>query len=281
MSVREVPSARGVRGRRRQLRYERVIELTQRVIREQGLEPGDLLPPIHSLAAMANVSPISVRRALDELERAGVVQRHQGVGTFVASPRILAEPARAGGLLATLTRAGTNAAVTTRLLGIDRGVATPTICRVLGIGPTDPVWRVTRLRLIGRRPRILELSVLPAGLVPLLDDSALAEGASLYDFLATRYALIDDHEDQYLEVVVPDETETSRLRLRPDQQIVRIRGISFTPEGVPFDCFQQSYPASDFVFYVSGRGRKQLLQASDVRDWNVAPEMEESGVRVR
>jgi DNA-binding GntR family transcriptional regulator len=49
-------------------------------------------------AASVEVSLITVRRALDELERTGRVRRHQGLGTFLARPRIVTEPARTGSL---------------------------------------------------------------------------------------------------------------------------------------------------------------------------------------
>src|SRR5258706_3734779 len=91
---------------RASLLYERVVDLVEQLIAEQGLVPGDMLPSYTELAGQAGVSLITVRRALDELERAGRVRRHQGLGTFVARPRIVSEPARTGGLLETLGEEG-------------------------------------------------------------------------------------------------------------------------------------------------------------------------------
>src|SRR5215469_831875 len=84
------------------LLYERVVDLVEQIIADRGLGPGDMLPSYTELAELAGVSLITVRRGLDELERAGRVRRHQGLGTFVARPRIVAEPTRTGSLLATL-----------------------------------------------------------------------------------------------------------------------------------------------------------------------------------
>ena len=82
-----------------------MIEFIERLVAEGNLAPGDMLPTQAELAAAAGVSLITVRRALEELERAGRVRRHQGVGTFLARPRIISEPGRSGGLLDTLRRA--------------------------------------------------------------------------------------------------------------------------------------------------------------------------------
>ena len=46
--------------------------------------PGDPLPPEREMALLAKVSRIIVRQAYAELEAAGIVQREQGRGTFVA-----------------------------------------------------------------------------------------------------------------------------------------------------------------------------------------------------
>src|ERR1700723_1311611 len=89
-------------GRGSGLLYERVVAYVEDLVTERGLVPGDLLPTYADLAASVGVSLITVRRALDELERAGKVRRHQGLGTFLARPRIIADPGRAGSLLGTL-----------------------------------------------------------------------------------------------------------------------------------------------------------------------------------
>src|SRR5260370_38265941 len=87
---------------RASLLYERVVELVEQLIAEQGLVPGDMLPSYTDLAGQAGVSLITVRRALDELEPAGWVRRHQGRGTLLALPRVVPEPTRTGGRPATL-----------------------------------------------------------------------------------------------------------------------------------------------------------------------------------
>lgn len=50
--------------------------------------PGGRLPTEHELAAAYRVSRTTVRRAIQELANEGLVLRHQGRGTFVASQRL-------------------------------------------------------------------------------------------------------------------------------------------------------------------------------------------------
>jgi len=63
------------------------------------LPPGSQLPTVRQLAVDLRVNANTIARVYSELERAGVVQTHRGVGTFVsdrppaAPPRRTREPA--------------------------------------------------------------------------------------------------------------------------------------------------------------------------------------------
>jgi GntR family transcriptional regulator len=265
------PAVAATRGPGRpQLRYERTIELVEGLIAERNLQAGDLLPPGHEIARLAGVSLISVRRALDELERAGRVVRHQGVGTFVGQPRIVAEPSRVGDLLATLGRGPGGEVLTTTLLSLDRGRPDPAVRRALDLPEGELVWHIVRLRRIGGQARVLERSAMPLRLVPELDEAALRAGGSLYRYLADRHGISASHEEQYLHVGTPTADERRLLELHGHQPVVRLRGASVTHDGVPFDCFEQVYPASDFVFYISGASHGELLAASESMAWGVS-----------
>ena len=240
------------------------------IIDDEGLAPGDRLPTSAELADRSGFSLISVRRALDELERAGIVQRQQGVGTFVARDRIVSEPARSGNLLETLEGEG-GARLVTELVSMRVGLPTVSVAANLRVNAGLPVWEVVRRRLLDGRPVIAETAMLPLQLVPALDKDALARGDSLYAFLADTYGLHDEHEEQFLEVTLPTDLERQRLSLGARDLVVRIRGVSYTTDGTPFDCFQQTYPARQFVFYASGSQNRRLLPHTDLHEWVVEP----------
>src|SRR5580704_9881647 len=136
------------------LLYEQVVDYVEGLVAERGLVPGDMLPTYAELAASVGVSLITVRRALDELERAGKVRRHQGLGTFLARPRIVTEPTRAGSLLTTLGGEGDEPGQTldTRVLEMLRGLPSPDVARALRIRADAHVWRLRRLRMIDGQP---------------------------------------------------------------------------------------------------------------------------------
>lgn len=59
--------------------------------------PGDLLPSVRSLAAERSVNPLTVAKAYQELQAAGLVEARKGVGLFVtpAAPALARDSERA------------------------------------------------------------------------------------------------------------------------------------------------------------------------------------------
>jgi len=254
------------------LLYEQVVEYVEKLVSERGLVPGDLLPTYAELADAVGVSLITVRRALDELERAGKVRRHQGLGTFLARPRIVTEPARAGSLLGTLAEGQQPRPpeiLDTRILDIRRGLPSGDIARALQIREDSQVWQLRRQRMIDGQPAVVETSVIPTSLAPELDQLVRQQGGSLYDLLGREYGLIDEFEEQYLEVIMPTQEERRLLSIPSRTQVVRIRGLSMDKAGTPFDCFEQLYPAAEFAFAISGSTSRHLLPTPGFQDWDV------------
>lgn len=255
---------------RKPLRYERVVQLIERLVVEQNLRPGDLLPTQAELCELAGVSRITVTRALEELERAGRVRRHQGVGTYLARSKFVSEPARRGGLLGTLAGGGKEVRVGSRLISLTAGAPSPDLAATLGVPPTAKVWHLHRQRVLEGRPLVVESSVIPVSLAPDLEEHRDALAGSLYQLLQDRYGLRDEAEEQYLEVVAPTVEQRRLLHLAAHALVMRIRGLTVDQAGRPFDCFEQVYPATDFAFYLSGGTARKLLVDPGQRDWSVA-----------
>jgi GntR family transcriptional regulator len=256
---------------RKRLRYEEVIAFIDRLVVERNLVPGDLLPTQAELAEAAGVSLITVRRALEELERAGKARRHQGIGTYLARPRIVSEPGRTGGLLGTLRGDDEEPSprVGTRLLSLVQGVPSAALRGALRLEDGAQVWEIKRQRLVDGHPKILETAVIPVALAPSLDRFAGELTGSLYELLLRQYGLEDQAEEQYLEVTAADDDERRLLRLPSKSQVVRLRGLSNDQRGVPFDCFTQVYPALEFGFYISGGTSRGLFGQPAQEGWDV------------
>jgi len=69
--------------------YQQIVDQVTAKVMAGDWRPGQPLPSIRELAAVSRVSVITVRRAYEELERAGVIATRQGKGSVVAERRDL------------------------------------------------------------------------------------------------------------------------------------------------------------------------------------------------
>lgn len=64
--------------------YQQVVNQVRYLIAAGRLQPGEELPAIRTLADQLTINPNTVARAYLELERAGIVTKRHGAGTYVA-----------------------------------------------------------------------------------------------------------------------------------------------------------------------------------------------------
>jgi GntR family transcriptional regulator len=116
-----------------------------------ALAKGAALPPEQMLASEHAVSRMTVRRALAELEREGLVMRRQGAGTF-ATPRHEPKPVIAdlSDMLANIEEMGRTTDV--RLISFGYDTPPPPIAEALNLDTGERVQRSIRVRLIDGRP---------------------------------------------------------------------------------------------------------------------------------
>src|SRR2546425_9935334 len=131
-------------------RYHRIAEELRERIQSGDLGPGVRLPNQRRLARDFGVTLMTVRHALELLERDNLIRRQHGLGTFVAAPSIDYDILQLRRLVGELRAQGEP--VSTRLLSSRfvaadrRGGAAP------AHRPPPPAPRVERPRLLHARP---------------------------------------------------------------------------------------------------------------------------------
>lgn len=205
-------------------KYAQVREAVQELL--EGQPAGTALPPERSLCERFGVSRVTLRRAVDDLVRDGLLVRRQGSGTYVAAPKIT-QPLSTTSFSEDMRRRGLEPS--SELLSFEHRTAGPRTARRLGISPSASVAELVRLRLADGEPMAIETVVLPAELVPDLDPGELA-GRSLYEVLDERYSLrvVDVH--QVIEPTVTSEEESGTLgvALHSPALLVRTTGRDAT-----------------------------------------------------
>lgn len=115
------------------------------------LTPGTRLPSEPDLAGLHDVSRVTIRRALAELEREGLISRRPGAGTFITA-RMIKRPivADLSNALAHLVEMGRSTDV--RLLQFGYVEANPDVAEALKLEAGERVQRSVRVRIIDGEP---------------------------------------------------------------------------------------------------------------------------------
>jgi len=71
--------------------YLQIMEQIKRLVAQGDWPAGEKVPSIRELAVATQVSVITVKRAYQELERAGVIITRHGIGSFVAGHKDLGD----------------------------------------------------------------------------------------------------------------------------------------------------------------------------------------------
>jgi GntR family transcriptional regulator len=156
--------------------YQQLERKIREAIREKKLAPGDALPAERELATQLSISRITVRKAFDILVAEGLLTRHQGTGTFVAS-RVEKSFSKISSFTEDMISRGR--IPKTEWLSRTQGEVTPEESLTLSLSPGTPVYRFNRIRYADGSPMALEYSTIPAFCL----DSAESVESSLYEAL--------------------------------------------------------------------------------------------------
>ena len=189
--------------------YLQIKEHLRAQVLSGRLPPGTMLPSEEELGKIYGVSRPTVRQAIGELEREGLLERHRGVGTTVAQPRIRHSLNEVLGFTERMELEGRRPS--SRLL--ERSVVTGERLEEevrAGLGDPGRVLKLVRLRLADGEPIMLETAFVPLDLFPGLEQVDLEYG-SLYRTLRERYGVTFSHIRQQLLASTPTRLEADLL----------------------------------------------------------------------
>jgi len=141
-------------------RYHQIAESLRARILGGLLAPGTRLDNQRRLARDFGVTLMTLRQALEVLEREKLIARRHGLGTFVASPSVDYDILQLRRLAGDLTALGEP--VATRFLSSRFARADRRVAEALGIGSGRRVFVLERLRLLDHHPIGLQRSHLAA-----------------------------------------------------------------------------------------------------------------------
>lgn len=219
-----------------------------------GILPVDSqLPPERELADLAEVSRVTVRKAVARLVEDGVLEQRRGAGTFVKSPRPRLEHSLSALLSFTEYMRQRGRSSSSRILQRGLFLPNPDERIALGLGGSDRVARVDRLRSADDTVMALEWSSLPTDILP--DPEAV--DTSLYDVLRAA-GTAPTRAVQRISAINVGGADAKLLNLTEGVAVLRIDRTAYLPSGRPIE-FTRGLYRSDIYDFVADLRLEQSL----------------------
>jgi DNA-binding GntR family transcriptional regulator len=207
--------------------YAQLAGILRELINREELGPDRRLPSEPELVARYGISRATSAKALDVLEKEGLVQREQGRGTFVRDTVLERPLPELTSFTEHVTKAGYEPGQ--RLLSVERARAEE-VGLLASLFETDlEVVAVRRVRLVDGEPVGLHRTVLPAVLaarIGFVEERLRKEQLSLYAQLR-KHGLELAWAEEHLQARVASEEEASLLEVPAGEALINVCRFSY------------------------------------------------------
>ena len=232
--------------------YLKLKKNIEKAIEDGVLKPGDALPSERDIATFADVSRVTVRKAVENLVGDGLLHRRHGSGTFVTAPVQRVEQSLS--LLTSFTEDMARRGLSVESVFLDRGVYTPAPeeTMALGLSAGELVARIARLRMANGAPLAIERATLSARVLPHPETM----GSSLYaalEAIGSRPV----RAIQRISAGLLDESEAAMLGVPRGSPSLNIERISYLASGKVIEFTRSRYRADAYDFVTELRLAEQ------------------------
>jgi GntR family transcriptional regulator len=230
--------------------YMQVAEQLKSEIVLGRLNVGGRVPPESELMEGSDLSRVTIRKALQMLENEGLVERKQGLGTFVREPinQELSE-------VQTITEVLLARGITPSVKVVSFGVLLPPehVRRALGLNETTSLILAKRLYLDGNEPLALLHIYLPLSIrkhAEALRKPQLWKETT-YTIWEKRAGVPIRGAAHSIRAGHADKEDAAALQIRRDDPVLILDRVTYAKDGRPLEFVSYHYHWRRFEFSVS------------------------------
>lgn len=234
--------------------YHQLKELVLEKIESGEWGPGYKLPTEAALSSEFGVSRVTVRQALQLLSNQGIVERKQGLGTFVGRPKVAQN-------LLWMYRDGNEVKeqggeIKYELHAFEEKSPPTAVLSRLGLTPKERVYEIHRTLMADDEPLMLITNWLPVRLFPALSEQGF--GPKTMTNIMKEYGFTAAHQHKEVEIGILDEQESRFLGCQPGAPALLLTYLTYLPDGTPFE-YRRTYVRGDRCKYYVDVDRPELL----------------------
>lgn len=196
-------------------------------IKTQQYHENEKLPSERGLCEVYGLSRITVRQALQELEREGFIYKLHGKGTFVAPKSYNQNLVKLYSFTEEMKSLGKQPA--TKVLSFREIAVEERLANKMGLDLYDEVFQFVRLRLADGEPLMYETSYVPKKVFSNLTKADLMK-RPMYDIFYDDYRVGVTKAIERFSAAMTREEEAVHLQLYPEQPAMLIKRYAYQDE---------------------------------------------------
>jgi GntR family transcriptional regulator len=225
--------------------YTQIKDALRARILDGTYKPHQRMPSESETMAMFKVSRITVRQALGDLQKEGLIFKIHGKGTYVAKPKAFQNLASLQGFGEAMERMGYESF--NHVIGFRNTPAPKIVAEKLAVSPRTTVSEIKRVRYLNREPISLDVTYLPHDIGERLRKEDLAT-RDIFLILENDYGITLGTAQVQIEAILADEDLATPLRVEEGSPILRMERLTFTANRKPLD-FEYLYYRGDAFQY--------------------------------
>ncbi len=227
--------------------YRWLAETLRQEIAQGVYKPGDALPTEHALMQRYQLSSTTVRRAVQDLVREGLIYRKAGKGTFVKRSKIEEHLLHLTSFAEEMQ--SRHIKPNFKLVSAKPVVPPAEIARVLGLVPRQQAFYLERIQLANREPIALAQGYWRLDIGVELARHDLNE-ISLYETLEQQFHIPLVEADESIGAVSATADVARKLKIRPNAPLLVRRRLTYTSEMQPVEYTTTFYRADQYEYKV-------------------------------
>jgi GntR family transcriptional regulator len=225
--------------------YRQLCEALRERILDGSYPPLARLPSEAEMMEAFGVSRITVRQAIRDLQRDGLVFSVQGKGTFVTKPKAVQELTRLEGFDEAMSPKGYE--THSKVLGMSVVRANEQVAAALELPLRTAVVELRRVRYLNRAPISVDVSYFPEDIGKRLPRAELPS-RDVFAILENELDLVLESADLLMEATLADGALGRRLRVPAGSPVLRIQRVTRAAGRGPVD-FEYLHYAGDAYQY--------------------------------
>ena len=231
--------------------YIQLRDILKQVINSGKFQPGERIPSENELSTAFEISRMTVRQAIQELRREGIVTIRRGEGTFVNNIPHTQMLLKLEGFSSEMAKLGYRNH--SRVLDIQKIAAFDSFEMAysgLSKPPGEPLVRIRRVRYVEDTPFAVESSYLSYRTGAGFLKPGISDDMSIYNYIENDLHIRLSRADHVIQPGLADQEHAELLQIKPASPILKIRGTTFSMNNKPIEYLEGIYRGDQYELKV-------------------------------